>query len=70
MQEEARVADARHSKPKLKMPAKPLILDLIDASYAGLFALRETGSTGEADRLQRTLAEIREAMRVRTSEQS
>lgn len=68
MQVEVRVADAPRYKPKLKMPAKPLILDLIDASYAGLFALREKGSTGEADRLQRTLAEIREAMRVKLYE--
>ena len=69
MQDEANVADAPHYEPKLKMPAKHLILDLIDASYAGLFALREKGSANEADRLQRMLAEIREAMRPKTSEQ-
>lgn len=62
MQGEVRITDAPRHKPKLKTPAKPLILDLIDASYAGLFALREKGSAGEAERLQRALAAIRGAM--------
>lgn len=69
MQEETRSADASHYKTKLKMPAKYLILDLIDASCAGLFALREKGSVFEADRLHKALAEIRQAMGAKSSMQ-
>jgi hypothetical protein len=68
-QDDVRTISAPRYKPKLKMPTKSLILDLIDASFAGLFALRDKGSTGEADRLQRVLGEIREAMRPKLPEQ-